>query len=197
MRATCPDCGAQGHLAAFFVEDDGKRLAALLADMPPGLGRAALGYLGLFKPVKTALRLARAVKLLQELSALVASGAVCRDERNGVRRPASPGQWAAGIEQMLAQRGSLSLPLDSHNYLRAVVFGVADKADAAVERQREADARSGRHLAAAAGNAAPEHERKLEDALYYIQQQLGYGAINSEQAQQQREAAHQKYRGGR
>lgn len=195
MRATCPDCGAQAHLSAFFAEDDGKRLAMLLADMQPDLGRAALGYLGLFKPVKTGLRLPRAVKLLQDLSALVATGTVCRDERNGVRRPATPGQWAAGIEQMLAQRASLSLPLDSHNYLRAVVFGLADKADAAAERQREADARTGRHLATVPSDTASEQERKLEDALYYIQQQLGYGAITPEQAEQQREAAYQKYRG--
>lgn len=195
MRATCPDCGTQAHLSAFFVEDDGKRLAALLADMQPDLGRAALGYLGLFKPVKTALRLARAVKLLQELSALVATGTVCRDERNGVRRPATSAQWAVGIEQMLAQRASLSLPLDSHNYLRAVVFGLADKADAAAERQREANARTGRHLASAPSDTASQQERKLEDALYYIQQQRGYGAITAEQAEQQREEAHQKYRG--
>ena len=48
------------------------------------------------------------------------------DERNGVRRSASPAMWATGIEQMLAQRGSLTLPLENHNYLRAVVFGLAD-----------------------------------------------------------------------
>ncbi|MGH8040341.1 MAG: hypothetical protein ACREPD_21710, partial [Stenotrophomonas sp.] len=119
-----------------------------------------------------------------------------KDERSGVRRPTSPAAWAAGIEQMLAQRYSLTLPLESHGYLRAVVYGLADKADAAAERQREADARAGRHLAASPSNSASEQERKLEDSLYYIQQQLGYGAITADEAEHQREAAYLKYGGG-
>jgi len=77
---TCPECGAQAHVSAFFVEDDGKRLAGLFAEMEPILGRAVLGYLGLFKPNKTALRLSRAVTLTQELLNLVTAGAVCRVE---------------------------------------------------------------------------------------------------------------------
>lgn len=193
MRATCPDCGAQAHLSAFFAEDDGKRLAALLADMPPELGRAVIGYLGLFKPVKTALRMARAVKITQDLVALVATGTVCRDERNGVRRPAPPLAWAAGIEAMLSQRAALALPLENHNYLRAVVFGLADKADAAAERQREANARVGKHLTTPSANDVSEREKKLEDALRYIQQQLDYEAITKEEAEQQRAAARTKY----
>ncbi|HZF99157.1 MAG TPA: hypothetical protein VEY92_13135 [Pseudoxanthomonas sp.] len=191
MRATCPDCGAQAHLSAFFVEDDGKRLAALLADMQPELGRAVIAYLGLFKPGKNALRLPRAVKLVQELASLINAGSVCRDERNGVRRPASPAMWANGIEQMLAQRASLTLPLENHNYLRAVVFGLADKADAASERQREESARAGRHL----GSAPPAQpkETPLERQLAWIRQQEGYGAFTPEQAEEERAKACTKY----
>ncbi|MGH8421561.1 MAG: hypothetical protein ACRER3_04270 [Pseudomonas fluorescens] len=196
MKATCPECGAQGHVNAFFVEEDGKRLAVTLAGMQPELGKAVLGYLGLFKPAKTSLRLSRAAKIAQEVAGLVEAGHVCKDERSGVRRPTSPAAWAAGIEQMLAQRYSLTLPLESHGYLRAVVYGLADKADAAAERQREADARAGRHLAASPSNSASEQERKLEDSLYYIQQQLGYGAITADEAEHQREAAYLKYGGG-
>lgn len=194
MRATCPECGAQAHLSAFFAEDDGKRLAALLADMVPELGRAVIAYLGLFKPLKSALRLARAVKLVQELVALVETGTVCRDERNGVRRPASPAMWAAGIEQMLAQRASLTLPLENHNYLRAVVFGLADKADAAVERQREEHARVGKHLQGGSGNAAPSsQESKLANQLAWITQQLQYGYFTAEEAEAERTKAREKY----
>jgi len=106
MRMTCPECGAQAHVSAFFVEDDGKRLAGLFAEMEPVLGRAVLGYLGLFKPGRQALRLSRAVKLTQGLLALVNTGTVCRDERGGVRRAASPGVWAQGIEAMLTRRAT-------------------------------------------------------------------------------------------
>ncbi|HHA2431527.1 TPA: hypothetical protein ACOENN_000499 [Stenotrophomonas maltophilia] len=191
MRATCPDCGAQAHLSAFFAEEDGKRLAAQLADMQPELGRAVIAYLGLFKPAKNALRLPRAVKLVQELAILVGAGTVCRDERNGVRRSASPAMWATGIEQMLAQRGSLTLPLENHNYLRAVVFGLADKADAATERQREENARAGRHL----DNTAPAQpkETPLQRQLAWIRQQEGYGAFTPEQAEEERAKARAKY----
>ncbi|MGH8044460.1 MAG: hypothetical protein ACREOX_07600, partial [Stenotrophomonas sp.] len=89
-------------MSAFFVEDDGKRLAMTLAAMQPELGKAVLGYLGLFKPAKTALRLSRAAKIAQEVADLVATGQVCKDERSGVRRSANMASWANGIEQMLA-----------------------------------------------------------------------------------------------
>lgn len=197
MRATCPDCGAQAHVSAFFVEDDGKRLAALLADMEPILARAVIGYLGLFKPAKTALRMQRAACLVDELRAFVATGTVCKDERSGVRRPATPAMWAQGIEQMLAQRASLVLPLQGHGYLRAVVYGIADSADAAAERQKESDARLGKHLAGGSGKALALAETKLQNALRFIEQQVAYGAYASpEEAEAARAEARRKYGDG-
>ncbi|WP_411832304.1 hypothetical protein [Pseudoxanthomonas mexicana] len=191
MRATCPDCGAQAHLSAFFAEDDGKRLAALLAEMQPELGRAAIGYLGLFKPGKSALRLSRAVKLTQELAALVAASTVCKDERSGVRRPATPAMWATGIETMLAQRAALALPLETHNYLRAVVYGLADKADAAAERQKEANARVGKHLGGA--SAQTHAETPFERQMNWIRQMESAGGFGAEEAQAERAKARAKY----
>lgn len=194
MRATCPECGAQAHITAMFVEDDGKRLAVAVAGMPPELGRAVLGYLGLFKPAKTALRLARAAKLAQEVADLVAAGSVCKDERSGVRRPAGSALWAAGIEQMLTARASLVLPLESHGYLRAVVYGLADKADAAQERQREEDARVGKHLRTSSGITPSSHqETPLERQLAWIARTLEMGGLNAEEAQAEREKAYAKH----
>lgn len=144
--ATCPHCAFTGEVEAFFADDEGKRLAFAVADLDPECARALFGYLRLFKPAKSGLRMARAVKLAREVAGLVAAGDVCKDERGGVRRAATPTMWAQGMEQMLAQRDRLSLPLESHGYLRAVVFGLADSADAAAERQREASARTGQHL---------------------------------------------------
>lgn len=193
MKATCPDCGTQGHVTAFFADEEGKRLAAALAGLSPELGRATLAYLGLFKPAKTALRLARATKLVQELTVLVAAGSVCKDERGNARRPCNQYTWAAGIEQMLQQRASLSLPLDNHHYLRAVVYGLADKADAAAERQRESDARAGRHHGPNASSAQPV-ESKLENELRWIEQQVGYG-LDEAEADRLRAEARAKYGG--
>lgn len=198
MKATCPECGCQGHVVTFFVEEDGKRLAMTMAGMPsPELGKAVLGYLGLFKPPKTALRLQRAAKIAQEVAGLVATGDVCKDERTGVRRPAGPAVWAAGIEQMLAQRSAISLPLDSHGYLRAVVYGLADKQDAATERRREDDARSGKHLARSAGTVSihpsPNEETPLQRQLAWIDQMEEFEQFTAEQAQEERRKAHEKY----
>lgn len=193
MRATCPDCGAQAHLASFFVEDEGKRLAATFAAMQPDLARSVLGYLSLFKPAKTALRLGRAAKIAQEVADLVAAGSVCRDERSGVRRKAAASHWAAGIDQMLAQRASLTLPLESHGYLKAVVYGLADKADAAAERQREDDAKAGRHLGRTAVVNAGSGESKLQTQLAWIDQRFNLDQITKEEATAERAAAFAKY----
>lgn len=194
MRATCPECGAQAHISAMFAEEDGKRLALIAADLPEGVGRPVLAYLGLFKPAKTALRLARAVKLAQEVTDLIAAGSVCKDERSGVRRPASPAHWAAGIEQMLAQRGSLSLPLETHGYLRAVVYGLADKADAAQERQREEDARVGKHLRTSSGiTPSSNQETPLERQLAWIAHMQSVGGFSEEEAESERKKAREKH----
>mgnify|MGYP001081367082 CR=1 FL=1 len=175
-----------------MVEADAKRLGAVLGDMEPTLARAAMSYLRLFKPPKTALRLPRATKLLQELAALVAEGTVCRDERSGVRRPAPTSAWVAGIEQMLQQSDRLTLPLAAHGYLRQVVFGIADAADAAAEKTREQDLREGRRP------TGPSPSRPVEDRLTnelaYLAQMLRYGRIN--QAEHDAQAAEARTRYG-
>lgn len=175
VRITCPSCGTDFPAEAGLVEGDAKRLGAVLAGMEPVLGRAALQYLHLFKPAKTSLRLARAVRLLAELADLADAGTVCRDERAGVRRPATAELWAAGIEQMLMQRDRLVLPLANHNYLRQIVFGMADAADAAAERAREQALREGRRPA---GPAPVVQEDALTNELRYLASQLEYGALD-------------------
>lgn len=193
MHVTCPTCSESFPIAAGFLEPDGKRFGMLLAGMEPALGRAVVDYLSLFAPGKQKLRLSRAVKLVGALDALVREGTVCRDERTAARRAATPAQWVAGIEQMLApeQRSRLTLPLTNHNYLRAIVYGVADQADAAAERQREADKRAGRHVAAgpAAGTPARSRQLQLNDAINAIASDLRLGLITKEQASERRTKA--------
>ncbi len=184
MKLVCPNCHSRYPLAAGLAEDDGKRLAVLFAEMEPVLGRAAIGYLRLFRPPKTELRNARAIKIVEELLALVRTGSVCRDERNGLRRPATAALWAAGIEQMLALPGKLQLPLANHNYLRAIVWGLADAADAQAERARETTLRTSTRR----GPVAPR-ETKLQNTLAWLRQQLDLGAITAEEHDAQAAAA--------
>lgn len=192
MQLVCPCCDTPFPIEAGLADADGKRLAALLAEMDPALGRAVIGYLRLFRPAKQALRTARAAKLVAELDALVRAGTVCRDERAGVRRPATTAHWVAGIEQMLEQRERLTLPLSTHHYLRAIVFGLADQADAAAERQREADARAGRGRSGTSGATdagAIARRLALQEALSKINSLQDLGLIDAEEAGRRKTAA--------
>lgn len=173
MRTTCQNCGESQPLEAGFLDDDGKRLAMLCAEMEPVLGRAVLAYLPLFKPAVSKLRTARAVKIVQQLAVLIDAGTVCRDERGGIRRKATPAMWAEGIDQILANLRTVELPLANHNYLRAVVFGLADAVDADAERRKEADMRVGKHRQLASENVDPARER-----IAYLRQQLEYEQID-------------------
>lgn len=185
VKVTCPCCYSDFPIEAGFSDADGKRLAALMAEFEPSLGRAALSYLRLFKPPKTGLRVSRAVTIIAELLQLVRAGTVCRDERNGLRRPAPASVWTAGIEQMLAQAG-IATPLDGHNYLRKVVFALADQVDAQAERARE-DAR--RNVSGPRVGSSPQRpeETPLAAQLAWLRSQREYGAMN--QAEYDRQVA--------
>lgn len=191
MHVTCPSCNESFPIVAGFLEPDGKRFGMVLAGMEPVLGRAVVEYLALFSPGKQKLRLARAVKLVAALDALVREGTVCRDERAGVRRPATPAQWAAGIEQMLEQRGKLTLPLANHHYLRAIVYGIADQAGAAAEQARELAAKSGRR---AVGPSPPTVTRDpLTEQLAYLDQMRAYGRLTEVEWDAERAKAFERY----
>jgi hypothetical protein len=149
-------------MEAGFLDDEGKRLAAQFADIEPRLGRAILGYLRLFSPARRGLRTIRAIKLVEELMAAVNACTVTRDARTTDSKPATPAMWTAGIDQMLAQRERLSLPLDNHHYLRAVVFGIA----------------SDPALIAKVQQSAPSKPRSSMTAQQLHQEQIG--RINSD-----------------
>lgn len=192
MKITCPSCGAEYPVEAGLLEDDGKRLAAILGEMEPLLARAALTYLRLFKPTKTALRVVRAIKILSELRELVREGTVCRDERNGLHRPAPIGAWVAGIEQMLQRPEALRLPLSNHNYLRQVVWGIADQADAHAERDREKTLRT--QPRAPAAQADPL--QRMNDHLSWLRTQLDRKFITQEEHDRQAAETRAKYSAG-
>lgn len=192
MRISCPNCSETYPIEAGFAEGDGKRLAVLFADMEPALGRAAISYLRLFKPPKTALRTTRAIKLLEQLMALVSTGTVCRDERTSARRQATQAMWAEGIEQMLTARDKLTLPLTNHHYLRAIVYTVADQADAGDEKQREEQLRT---RSTRAEQPAPKAESPLQNQIAWLRQQLEYKLIDKDEFEQQATAARDQFGG--
>lgn len=201
MHVTCPTCSEAFPIAAGFQEADGKRFGVLLAGMEPALGRATVEYLSLFSPAKQKLRLSKAVKLVEALDVLVRTGIVCRDERTSASRPATVAMWVDGIQQMLAQRARLTLPLQNHHYLRSVVYGIADQADAQAERSAEANKRAGRHLEpgtsqAPADAAARQRRVELNNAMMGVDSDVRLGLLTPEQAEVRKAEIRTKFGGG-
>jgi hypothetical protein len=120
-------------LEAGLIERDGKALAALMAELAPDLGRAALAYLALHKPTKRSLKLGRAARIVGELIDLVHAGTICW---KGDEVRALPWVWIAGIERLVDQRDELSLPLSGHGLLRACVHKLATSTEFRAQREQ-------------------------------------------------------------
>lgn len=150
MRVTCPACHAEMSLDALVArEADARAMADFIARNVP-LGAVLVRYLGLFRPAKRRLSLARTVALFDELLPDLQRGAISRKGRDW----ATPLElWRAALEQVLASadKGGLTLPLSGHGYLYEVLAGHADKAEAVAERVTEAERRGRGAAPAAAG----------------------------------------------
>ena len=96
--------------------------------------------------------------MTRELSSLVTAGHV--QVQGKVARPCPDRIWAAGMEQMIERRASLSLPLRNHNYLRKIVWGMADAEDARNEaRVRQSE-------------TAPVRHRQPDDGLLPLEREM-------------------------
>lgn len=138
-NVTCPNCNTAGSLDLFLGHQAASEALRALATLHPSgtrLQSAAMRYVGLFAPRKQQMRMDRVAGLLRELQGLLASGRV---EWEGATYAAPLDYWIGGMEAMLARRdaGKLDLPIENHNYLRSVVAGAADKAEAQAEAQAE------------------------------------------------------------
>jgi hypothetical protein len=123
------------------VIDDGRARDALAAAMrlPAGVGETVQAYLALFESDARGLTWARYGAILESLVKLLAEPLV---EWKGNRRPVHLGTWVACMQQMTAGAADLELPVKNHNYLRAMVYRQADRAEAQAEAQRIEQARA-------------------------------------------------------
>lgn len=135
MQLTCPCCFARFAIEAALTDDDARHAVAAALKLPAPLGDLLLRYIGLFRPAKRALSWGHAAKLLTELLGPIQAGRV---ERNGRTWAAPTEAWKAAIEQMLAQRDRLTLPIKSHGYLFEIIAGQANKIEAQAEAKTEA-----------------------------------------------------------
>ena len=79
MKTKCPNCGAIHSLDSLLAVEDAADLMAVLAGLDAAIGKAALRYLGLFRPARSQLSFGRAAKLLAELMPDIRRGAISRN----------------------------------------------------------------------------------------------------------------------
>lgn len=120
MNIKCPNCGAVHSLDSLINDADASAVLRAVLEMDAEIGKAAVRYVGLFRPAKSQLSWARTAKLLNELMPMIKAQEAVRD---GVSSPAPAEAWLHGFNETVNARdqGRLKLPLKSHGYLLEIV----------------------------------------------------------------------------
>ena len=120
MNIKCPNCGAVHSLDSLINDADASAVLRAVLEMDAEMGKAAIRYVGLFRPAKSQLSWARTAKLLNELMTMIKAQEVVRD---GVSSHAPAEAWLHGFNETVNARdqGRLKLPLKSHGYLLEIV----------------------------------------------------------------------------
>lgn len=134
MRLCCPGCGLVASTEAWGNDAAARDALAAVAGLPAPLPGVLPSYLSLFRPEKSALGWAKALRLTRDLAALVGRGHVQIGAK--VARPCPPAIWAAAIDDMLGRRERLERPMKNHKYLCLVAYGLAVAADAQAEQKQ-------------------------------------------------------------
>ena len=127
MKTRCPCCGASASLEVLITHDEARSLMGALAGISDELAKAALRYLGLFRPGERDLSWARAAKLLGELVPLIQAGEITRKRQS---YPAPREAWIWAFNRVIEARdsGKLTPPLTSHGFLlENLTFWTPDK----------------------------------------------------------------------
>lgn len=141
-RIACPICGSELTPAQLFAHEATQHAFERMIAVSVPLGARVTSYITLFNPPKTRLTIAKQVRLILQLLPDLERQAITYKGRDWTAPLAA---WSAAIDQMEAARaaGRLDLPLSGHGYLYAILAGLADKREAAAERQREDERRTG------------------------------------------------------
>ena len=120
MNVKCPNCGAVHSLDSLINDADASAVLKAVLEMDAELGKAAIRYIGLFRPAKSQLSWARTAKLLNELMPMIKAQEATRD---GICFHAPAEAWIHGFNETVNARdhGRLKLPLKSHGYLLEIV----------------------------------------------------------------------------
>ena len=122
MICRCPNCGAANSLDSLVSDAEAAEVLKMLLELDADIGKAAIRYIGLFRPAKSQLSWARTAKLLNELLPMIKAQEAARD---GVCLPAPAEAWIHGFNETVNARdqGRLKTPLKSHGYLYEILAG--------------------------------------------------------------------------
>lgn len=118
MKVKCSACGALHSLDALITNQAASEALNAALMVSGELGEALICYLGLFRPAKSSLTFDRVATLLGELTPMIQAGKIKRD---GVECAAPVEAWIYAINQMMANRQALKLPMKSHGYLLEII----------------------------------------------------------------------------
>ena len=134
MKLTCPACGALYSLDALLGNEGAREAVMAALQLPAPLGWHMIRYLALFRPAKRNLTLDRLANLINELLPMITEA---RITRNGNLCSAPQDYWRMAMDEMIAKRDNLTLPLKSHGYLLTIIEGYSLKAEQRKEQQHE------------------------------------------------------------
>jgi len=121
------------ELPRYGVEGARDAIMQALA-LPAPLGKLLIQYVALFRPDSRNIAFGRVATLLGELQPMIEAA---RIERSGRTWSAPIDYWKMALEEMIAKRDKLTLPLKSHGYLLEVIAGYSNKAEVRQEHQSE------------------------------------------------------------
>ena len=135
VNGKCPRCAYKAPVICFVDAAEYGAMMQVFSDLPYEVQKPFLKYLSLFKPASgCAIQSSKAERLTRDLVALVAKGYV--SEQGKADRPCSSVFWVMGMERMQELAGTLDLPMKNHNYLRSIVYKLANQADAQREQHQ-------------------------------------------------------------
>lgn len=106
----CPICHSDIHLEALVEDEAGRELLGKISQLTHECAKPMVNYLGLFKPAKSNLNNARALKLLNEVLALYPCSLLLAHALS---------ETVQSVRKK-RQNGQNSEPLTNHNYLKSV-----------------------------------------------------------------------------
>ena len=101
MICRCPNCGAANSLDSLVGDAEAAEVLKMLLELDADIGKAAIRYIGLFRPGKSQLSWGRTAKLLKELLPQIQTATI---ERNGTTYAAPMEAWLYSFQEILVAR---------------------------------------------------------------------------------------------